>query len=988
MCFLFSREDENKNLDTEVTQAKDINNMNNVECIDPVLDASHEVPNNGANPSTCDPVKSHIGLNSRETTFQKLRERIMMNKLQKSNSSENSNPTRPSLYRKYPKRKGSRDRAHVFPVQFKETKNIVQNDNANRAPVIPQVDTSQRKVEPEDYQRYYLQPMTVPFGIPIKVEPDEKEPLVAANNLITASEPAVSKRGHNIVHTNMSDAKIEHKGAKRNLESEFDEETSKKSTDEERIWLRALKEEGMKEVKRKENIAGISQQYQNEYYKFIEGKDFSKEAKEAFTYNNQLEKKDKIPEKDIDKRDKKGGDIQTTTKEAFELTDFCSSLMARHPLYLQPCEEQGANAPPGNQVMLVPKLVPYPEITDKVTTQSQNLGQLGPVVQGQNISVQPMLPTPLLSPNLSLAMTNATMIHPMGLPAYPTPSVQVTEHHDEAEENTECSLEQSGSSSHNSRRKQNAPKRRKPKDDEIDHSSAGKQTDKKAGQSPEQAVASQQAPSTISQIAVPEIPGAPPSTNKDVTNAYIAIPVSAFVPGGHLPQGNQASPIANHQPVVIPPQVYPGNVASGAIQENRSQVQTQALDFSSRSRSEREPGEISPRSNKVQGQSRWQKPVQPVQPLPVSSVPVNPFIQNNRRAENPHERDLPSQVQRQGHQRAVQQENNQGQLGTSFYRPPVHGVHSGLPGQTLKRVENGRQSHPNYRQFQNNVQIRNTTEKAPQRLATSDSTPSNKKIKFNHPIANSPQFSHFACLQRNTQQEKGVFRSQSVPHSKNAFNQMAKNYQGFNTSDTAGITPGQQIFDAQQFNRTSARMPMFAPMQLPVRTEHAHAYPQAHLEPSQQQIPGHNNVQSVPNGESRSRKQSQFIDLTDDADDEEDVYSPGDDEVPISQNNHQKHHKNVPQIPQTITPSDDAQAIQEEQIKLMDNVSKLAELHSEVGALINESTQILDTLAPTGGNDENEAKKTKKKKGKTGRKLIKYDAKGRRIFKFHEYCPR
>ena len=89
-----------------------------------------------------------------------------------------------------------------------------------------------------------------------------------------------------------------------------------------------------------------------------------------------------------------------------------------------------------------------------------------------------------------------------------------------------------------------------------------------------------------------------------------------------------------------------------------------------------------------------------------------------------------------------------------------------------------------------------------------------------------------------------------------------------------------------------------------------------------------------------------------------------------------------------MTPPDDAQVIQEEQIKLMDNVSKLAELHSEVGALINESTQILDTLAPTGGNDENEVKKAKRKKGKTGRKLIKYDAKGRRIFKFHEYCPR
>ena len=986
--FSFSREDENKNLDTEVTQGKDINNMNNVECIDSVLDASHEVPNNVANPSTCDPVKSHMDLNSRETTFQKLRERIMMNKLQKSNSSENSNPIRPSLYRKYPKRKGSRDRAHVFPVQFKETKNIVQNDNANIAPVIPQVDTSQRKVEPEDYQRYYLQPMTVPFGIPIKVEPDEKEPLVAANDLITASEPAVSERGHNIVHTNMSDAKIEHKGAKRNLESEFDEETSKKSTDEERIWLRALKEEGMKEVKRNENIAGISQQYQNEYYKFIEGKDFSKEAKEVFTYNNQLEKNDKIPEKDIDKRDKKGEDIQTTTKEAFELTDFCSSLMARHPLYLQPCEEQGANATPGNQVMLVPKLVPYPEITDKVTTQSQNLGQLGPVVQGQNFSAQPMLPTPLLSPNHSLPMTNATMIHPMGLPAYPTPSVQVTEH-DEAEENTECNQEQSGSSSHNSRRKQNAPKRRKPKDDEIDHSTPGKQTDKKIEQSPEQAVASLQAPSTISQITVPEIPsGAPPSASKDVTYAYIAIPVSAFVPGGQLPQGNQASPIVNHQPVVIPPQVYPGNVSSGAIQENQSQVQTQALDFSSRSRSEREPGEISPRSNQVQGQSRWQKPVQPVQPLPVRSVPVNPFIQNNRPAENSHGRSLPSQVQRLGQQRAVQHENYQGQLSTSFYRPQVHGIHSGLPTQTLKGVESGNQSHPSCRQFQNNVQIRNTTEKAPQRLVTSVSSPPNKKIKFNHPIANPPQFSHFACLQRNTQQEKGVFRRQSVPHSKNAFNQIAKNYQGFNTFDPAGVAPNQQIFDAQQFNHTSARMPMFAPMQLPVRTEHAQAYSQTRVESRQQQNPEHNNVQSVPNGERRSRKQSQFIDLTDDADDVEDVYSPGDDEVPISQNNQQKHHKNVPQIPQTMPPSDDAQAIQEEQIKLMDNVSKLAELHSEVGALINESTQILDTLAPTSGNDENEAKKAKKKKGKTGRKLIKYDAKGRRIFKFHEYCPR
>ena len=304
-----------------------------------------------------------------------------------------------------------------------------------------------------------------------------------------------------------------------------------------------------------------------------------------------------------------------------------------------------------------------------------------------------------------------------------------------------------------------------------------------------------------------------------MTYAYIAIPVSAFVPGGQLPQGNQASPVVNRQPMIIPPQVYPGNVAS----ENQSQIQTQALDFSSRSRSEREPGEISPRSKQVQGQSRWQKPVQPVQPLPARSVPVNPFMQDNRRAANPHERSLPSQVVGQGHQRAV---NSQGQLGTSFYRPPVHGVYTAPPTQNSRGIETGHQIYPNYRQFQNNIQARNTTEKGPQHLVIPDSAPPNKKIKFTHPIVNTPQFSHFACLQRNTQQEKVISRSQSVPHSGSVFHQTAKSYQGFNNPVIAGVTSAnQQILDPQQFNRTSTRMPMFAPMQLPVRTEHAHTYP-------------------------------------------------------------------------------------------------------------------------------------------------------------------
>ena len=535
--------------------------MNTVEFTDPgVLDVPPEVANNnGTNSSTCDPTKNHIGLNSRETTFQKLRERIMMNKLQKSSSNENSNPIRPSLYRKYPKRKRSRNRAHAFQRQFKEAKNIVQNEIATLAPVAPQMDICQKRVEPEDYQRYYLQPMTPyetgPFQFPVKLEPDEKEPQVTAHSLVTASESSTNERNQNI-EKDTSVAKIEHKGAVRNLECEFDEETSKKSTDEERIWLRALKEEGMKEVKRNENIAGISQQYQNEYYKFIEGKDFSKEAKEVFTYNNQLEKKDKMQEKDIDKGDSKGEDTQTTTKEAFELTDFCSSLMARHPLYLQPCEEHGVNATPGNQVMFVPKLVPYPEISDKVTTQAQNLGQLGPAVQGQNFNPHPMLPTPFLSPNHDVAMTHPTMIHPLGLPTHPTPSVQATEH--EAGENTEGGHDQSGSLCHNSRRKQNAPKRRKPREDAIDHSTTGK-----SEEISEHAGIPQRAPSAITPITVPEVPNGaqPPSANKDVTYAYIAIPVSAFVPGAQLPQGSQANPVVHRQPVVIPPQAYPGNVS-------------------------------------------------------------------------------------------------------------------------------------------------------------------------------------------------------------------------------------------------------------------------------------------------------------------------------------------------------------------------------------------------------------------------------------------
>ena len=234
----------------------------------------------------------------------------------------------------------------------------------------------------------------------------------------------------------------------------------------------------------------------------------AKRLRRSLPTNNQLENKEKIPDKDIDKRDNKGGDVQTTTKEAFELTDFCSSLMARHPLYLQPCEELGANAAPGNQVMFVPKLVPYPEITDKVSTQGQNLGHLGPMVQGQNFSAQPILPTPLFPPN---PMTNTTMIHPMGLPAHP-PSVQVTEH--EAGENTEGDQQQSGSS-HNSRRKQNAPKRRKPKDDATDHSADGKQTDGKIKENSEQADVLQQVPSAITPIAVPGIPAEVlPSSNK------------------------------------------------------------------------------------------------------------------------------------------------------------------------------------------------------------------------------------------------------------------------------------------------------------------------------------------------------------------------------------------------------------------------------------------------------------------------------------------
>ena len=234
----------------------DNNQTQNPENNIPVdTDATEDVTmvNNNLNCLTTATGNGQVGLNSRETTFQKLRERIMMNKLQRSNSNENSNPIRPSLYRKYPKRKPTKEKEKIQDIGFtSQPMDIKVNDKSvQKESKIATLEHIQRPVETDDYQRYFLQPInpysTIPIQVPIKEEPRDEKPPTQIINHVEVEQVTHTFRNGDFGGGDVST--IEHKEVKRNLEPEFDDESNKKSTEEERIWLRALKEQGVKQVK-------------------------------------------------------------------------------------------------------------------------------------------------------------------------------------------------------------------------------------------------------------------------------------------------------------------------------------------------------------------------------------------------------------------------------------------------------------------------------------------------------------------------------------------------------------------------------------------------------------------------------------------------------------------------------------------------------------------------------------------------------------------
>ena len=914
--------------------------------------------------------------NSREATFQKLRQRIMLNKLHKNNTPDNRSPIRPSLYRKYPKRKPGRSKntcpSNIIAPSVARPSQEGSPGFMTKPPEEPKV--QQIEVPPgttatwtDDYQRYYLQPVnqlgSFPNQIPIKIEPngdlDKKEEPgnddIQVLDIKTNHKEETSTPGQNVIKVEKLETngvQLIGKGVKRNLELGFGGDVQKNTDEAERIWLRALKEEGVKEVKRTENetvnntCGGLSREYQNEFSKFIEGRDFSKEAKQTFsTGSKKIENVPCVAAQESHARNRNSGN--QNAEDAFELRDFCSSLMARHPLYLHQSEDGSGDKelpPKSGQVVFVPKLVPYPPNQPAVNvpdpTKREDVGVPVPTLDGMKVGHARIPPTPFAADSKYL---------PMYLPTSAAPGI---EHLFPVQENSQASHlparvlsdedEQSTVPSH-SRRKQTAPRKRKPKEEDENDSTPNSRLESDRNIPRNSIQLEKEAPNSEAQ----------PGPNPNIAYAYIAIPVSALasntlLPTTQVPNGNQRQDVTPIFPT------FPAPEQLNALPQRRSdQVNNQVMDLSNQQR-QLTNGQPHPRT--------LPRPVQPVQPLP---VPVNPFARNG---------DPPPRSQPEFSRKGLG--NSQESLGVS-QRP--------VSGQLMNFQHNQRQAVSSAPEMGHPAKFR------PVYVASTPPAP--KSQSAFRPIA-------VPLLQaqdqpRDNRMAPQAFRQETVPR-----------FCGAARKPVQQIAPanGRRVNVPQSENRPSAPSSsgiatgpqMFVPMRFPVPWKNTPEVPNPTSGKLQRPVPvytGSAPLSSLPKPEVKNSKASQYIDLTDDGDDIEDVYSPFDNDVTLTfVTSGQSAIGNITaRVGQEGNNGRQAEeTLEEEQMRLMDNVSKLVEINSEVGALINESSQILDTLAPPAGSntDDNEAKKCKRKKGNlNGRKLMKYDSKGRRIFKFHYYLP-
>lgn len=856
-----------------------------------------------------------------------------MNKMQKTGSRETRSPIRPSLYRKYPKRKHERNRDDGVKVtQLNSEASQINFRIAQLAPEIKQEPPSGGNVSrsvvtgSEDYQRYYLQPLGQYIAAnsqQISIQPDQaqaqvndvkavvEQPTNFSQPTATACQYLGEPNGKPLQENPQTSTRHNTEAQ----EARSTEVVEGKSSDEaERNWLRALREEGVKEVKRTEGAAsnGLSREYQNEYFKFIKDMGFQRDdVRKSHTLSD-------APTQNT------GTKVEPGISETPGGTNFQPHLVPIDAVNLQQLQSQNTGGGSQGQVVFVPKLVPY--VPTIVPTPSQPEQCTRVQSQGQ---VYPSFDQALVPPGQ--VFHSVPMVNPnqSGVP---------DESHD-LNNSGSAEHDQDGQSQHVSRRKQNAPKRRKPKEDST--SKPNKiATDQDCSSStpaeaPESAVFGALGP-TVPQIVGPVVaPGGTP--NSGVAFAYITIPVSS------LPANQNPGAAAVCNPTQMMQFLDNSAFTPASTSETKSTVQNaaanEAIDLSVESKRRKDQGERV--LDEAVGQ--LEKPVQLVQPL---SVPVNPFRQP---APPP------------------------GQLGGSL--DSARKQTTGL-GQLLAPNKSGAWK----------AETRGTAGTGVGQCdgATVGAFPPQLQ-------SGSLQMTTPPAPTQNEQQMEAPHSFSSLHHARSHAQQhkILQQQQGFAEPQTL---PFGHVLTSEN-NDHMSEPPMFVPMRIPVTmTPEQNPSPSANMSHSQRPP---NFLPSNPASFSKleaasfsSRKQSQFIDLTDDVDDVEDVYSPydHDDTFPDRKDS-------VPKpVPASVGHAEEQgdETLQEEQKRLMDNVSKLAELHCEVGALLNESTHILDTLAPPGGTAEKQEPTNKRKKagGRTGRKLIKYDHKGRRIFKFHEYCPR